>query len=43
MKKNYIKPLLSQESIESTAVILGVSSNAKLKLTNESANAWDGR
>lgn len=43
MKKNYIKPLLSQESIESTAVILGVSSNAKLKQSDTPMNAWNGR
>ena len=43
MKKNYIKPLLSQESIESTAVILGVSSNAKLKQTNTPTDAWEAR
>lgn len=43
MKKNYIKPQLSQESIESTAVILGVSSNAKLKQSDTPKNAWEAR
>lgn len=43
MKKTYQTPLVSDQRIAGTAIMLSVSSNVQISITDQVRDAWMGR
>lgn len=43
MKKVYQTPIVSDQRIAGTAIMLSVSSNVQLSISEQVMNAWNGR